>query len=321
MRGCADINEAHAYEVFKRYDTRVCGSLHFGRAFAVIRVILKKTAAVFLAALLFVFFFAEAAAASGEIRVFDYAGVFTSDEARMIQDAVDYAKDGTGMDFAVVTTDDTGGLNTRNFGTDFYEEKNLGSGSDYSGVLYIYDFDNGEIYILTSGKMIDYLTDGRISKALDHAFEFIDEGDYYGSVKALLSDTAEYIEAGAPDGLEYYDEETGTVTRAKTGLTPLYVALFLGIAVVSGLIVCLISRSGYKLKSQKYRYDYHKNSQVKLFKNEDILVDTFHTTRVIPKSQPPQNRGGGGMGGGKMSRSTTFRSSSGRTYGGGGRKL
>ena len=63
-----------------------------------------------------------------------------------------------------------------------------------------------------------------------------------------------------------------------------------------------------------YKYPYQEKSSIKLTQKEDRLVNSFVTTRRIPR--PPKNNGGGGFGGG-----TTTHSSGGGTFGGGGRSF
>ena len=49
------------------------------------------------------------------------------------------AKEEYDIDFAYLTTKDTEGLSTREYGAQFYIEQNLGVGEDYSGAIFVLD--------------------------------------------------------------------------------------------------------------------------------------------------------------------------------------
>ena len=63
-----------------------------------------------------------------------------------------------------------------------------------------------------------------------------------------------------------------------------------------------------------YKIPLPRKIQHQIDSKEDRLVNSFVTTRRIPR--PPKNNGGGGFGGG-----TTTHSSGGGTFGGGGRSF
>ncbi|MBQ3379923.1 MAG: TPM domain-containing protein [Clostridia bacterium] len=280
----------------------------------------KRAAALIMIMLIAVLSLAAAGASGDYESVYDYAGVFSDEEASQIQSRIESAESQTGFDISVLTIYDAEGYSTRTYGADFYESKGLGRGVDKTGVMYIFDFDNGEMYILTKSKALNYLTDSRINDMLDEAYVYAGEKDYYNATLSLISGTVYYYEQGEPDDLRYYDEETGEYSRPKHGLTPMWAVIFLAIAVVVGLIVCAASRRGYTVATQRYSYDYRGNSSLDLNVREDRHIDTRRSRRRIPRASGGGGGGrSGGFGGG--SRSTTFHSSSGGSFGGGGRKL
>ncbi len=259
-------------------------------------------------------------------RVFDNAELFTSSEESALQSKLDSAIKSTGVDFAILTTDYTQGMSTRGYSSTFYENNGLGLGSDKSGVMFVLDFYNGQAYVLTSGKMIDYITDDRREAMLDNAFYYRGDDDYYSMMTSLISDAAKYVQLGIPDDIEYYDEDTGEITpRQPQGFTPMLFLVSFVIAAVIGAIVCFISKSKYQLKNQVYNYDFHEFSNMRLIDRSDVLVDKKHTSVRAPSAPPPTRGGGRGPGarpsGGGGVRSTTFRTPSGGSFGGGGRRL
>ena len=131
----------------------------------------KKT----LVSLLFIFsflLFTPAVFAQG-VTVTDDAGLFTAEEIAELTDlATDINQTIKGEVFIVTTTDNTQDPET--FADDFLREQ---IGNDNNGSVLLLDMGQREIYISTSGNMIDYLTDSRIEQILDSVYEGMSEAD------------------------------------------------------------------------------------------------------------------------------------------------
>ena len=78
-------------------------------------------------------------ASAAEQRVFDNADLLTAEEEQNLQQFCEDAKEEYDIDFAYLTTKDTEGLSTREYGAQFYIEQNLGVGEDYSGAIFVLD--------------------------------------------------------------------------------------------------------------------------------------------------------------------------------------
>ena len=76
---------------------------------------------------------------AAEQRVFDNADLLTAEEEQNLQQFCEDAKEEYDIDFAYLTTKDTEGLSTREYGAQFYIEQNLGVGEDYSGAIFVLD--------------------------------------------------------------------------------------------------------------------------------------------------------------------------------------
>ena len=70
-------------------------------------------------------------------------------------------------------------------------EGGFGTGSDQSGILFLIDMDNRELYISTNGQMIRYMTDSRINDVLDDVYNYAADADYYGAAAAWRRPAAE----------------------------------------------------------------------------------------------------------------------------------
>ena len=151
--------------------------------------------------------------------------------------------------------------------------------------------DNREIYLSTCGKAIGKLTDAKIDKILDAAYEYVSDADYYGTFVAFFEATEEQLQ---PKGI--------TLGEA--------IVAFVGALAAAGVTLGAI-KAKYQLKFEDFHYDAYTDAQVNLSVQSDHLTNRIVTHRRIPKDS--ERSGGGG--------SSTHTSSSGRSHGGGGRSF
>ena len=104
-------------------------------------------------------------------RVFDYADLFSGgEEARLNEKLLEFIEKSE-MDAVVVTIDDAEGKSSAAYADDFYDYNGFGRQEDHRGALFLIDMDNREIYLSTTGLMIRYMTDARVERLLDEAYE------------------------------------------------------------------------------------------------------------------------------------------------------
>lgn len=243
--------------------------------------------------------------------VFDDAMLFSQEEVMNLENEANLLSKFYNMDIVIVTTDDTIDKTTREYADDFFDYNGFGVGEDYDGILFLIDMDNSEAYISTSGIGIKYLTDERIERILDEVFDSgLSEGDYYSSTLGFIRGTEKYLKAGIPSDQYNYPEKPKE--KNKLTMFDLMISLLGGIG-TSGIFF-FSTKSKYKMKNPVKPLTFKNNSFVNFRLNEDKLVDSFVTTRIIPK---PQNNSSSSSSG----KSTTHSSSSGRSHGGGGRKF
>ncbi|MEY8354737.1 TPM domain-containing protein [Lachnospiraceae bacterium 54-53] len=256
-------------------------------------------------------------------RVFDEAGLFSGKEAEELEARIRSMKNEMNMDVVIVTADDAAGKTAGGYAEDFYIDGGFGVGKDYSGVLFLIDMDNRELYILPVGKMNRFLTDERWNAILDDAYQAVSNEEYGVCAGSFLSGVSKYYEAGIPGGQYNYDKETGKISVYRS--IRWYEA---ALAVLTGLIAAGVSCGSvvrqYSMKKEWGRAQnslmaYRADCRFLYSDQADNLVNKTVTHVIIPR-----NNGGGGRGGGggfsSGGRSTTH-TSSGRTMGGGGRKF
>lgn len=246
----------------------------------------KKVTAGFAAVLLCVWFSFAGVFAAGQNRVYDYAGLFTTEETQELEESVAEYREKTDLDLVILTIDNAMGKTSREYADDFYDYNGFGIGDDYSGVLLLIDMDHRMAYLSTTGRAIQILTDSRIQEITDEVASYVGEGEYAKGAQVFL------------------EKVEGFVNPNITGM--LLVALVLAVLVGAGSVAGVWYRYTHGHKADQYELD--KNSSLSLSQREDVLIGKFVTSRRIPR-----NTGGGG--------SSTHTSSSGRTHGGGGSRF
>lgn len=273
-------------------------------------VINKRRILVFLLLLLNILFFNLSTVYGDKTLVYDDASLFTKDEKIKLEEESNNLSNKYNMDIVIVTTDYAEGKSSREYADDFFDYGGFGVGKDYDGILFLIDMDNREAYISTSGIGIRYLTDMRKENILDKIFDDgLLDGDYFGATMGFLKGTKTYLEAGIPS--DQYNEPEYIRPKNKITIKDIIISIIGGL--ITGGLFYSTTKSRYKTPRTYNSYSYRNNSIVNLASNEDKIIDTFITHRIIPK---PTNNSKPTSG-----RSTTHRSSSGRTHGGGGRKF
>ena len=255
---------------------------------------------------------ASAALADGD-RVFDRAELFTASEVQELEQEIQAFQEETGMDFVIVTSNESHKGSAQQIADAFYEQGGFGLDEEKSGILYYIDMDDRYHYLSTTGAMIDYMTDARIENAIDEVTRYLSAGAYAQGASQMISIVRQYIRDGIPEGQYRYDVVTGQrLTARHKALTKneIILALVIGFAVCLIYVVCV--RSRYSLKGSTYHYSYQDNGSMKLTDQEDTYLRT--TTTRVRKPDPPENTGSHGGGGG----SGVHTSSSGTSHGGGG---
>ena len=255
---------------------------------------------------------ARVALADGD-RVFDRAELFTASEVQELEQEIQAFQEETGMDFVIVTSNESHKGSAQQIADAFYEQGGFGLDEEKSGILYYIDMDDRYHYLSTTGAMIDYMTDARIENAIDEVTRYLSAGAYAQGASQMISIVRQYVRAGIPEGQYRYDVVTGQrLTARHKALTKneIILALVIGFAVCLIYVACV--RSRYSLKGSTYHYSYQDNGAMKLIDQEDTYLRT--TTTRVRKPDPPENTGSHGGGGG----SGVHTSSSGTSHGGGG---
>ena len=166
-------------------------------------------------------------------RVFDEAGLFSAEEVQELETRIDEVRDSQDADLAVLTVEDAQGESAESYADDFYDSHGLGVGDDASGILLSIDMDNREIYVSTTGYAMKVLTDARVEKVLDAAYDSVADGNYAEGALGAIDSIENYLEMGVPAG-----QYTQVLEEKKHSLE-WYEALFAAVAaaIVAGTSV------------------------------------------------------------------------------------
>lgn len=186
---------------------------------------------------------------------------------------------------------------------------------DDDGCLFLIDMDNQEIYLSTSGTMMEYLTDHDVESILDDAFEQIIDGDYYGTFDTFFVSTGEVLEQKVPEEslpqedylnedpvyeemkggsteeqdvvIENLMEEEQTVNSASSFDYSPVIALFLAIIAAFFTRRTIIGNYQMKFVDRDYENDAYSNAKLKVYDKEDRLINTFvNSRRIEPRPMP-----------------------------------
>ncbi len=259
---------------------------------------MKKLILIICLALSFVLSAADVCAASPA--VIDNADVLTDTEENTLENTASKLRE-RGYDVVILTmTGGYGGKSVRAYADDYFDYNGYGIGSKNTGVLFIVNLTERDLYVSTSGDAIRVLTDRGIDMLLDTVTPHFSDGQYFNGFKLLLSELDYYVtayESGSPVGTANDTDYLGAAA----------VCLIIG-AVISILIMLGIKRGMNTARlSRDAVYAINRDS-FRLSRQRDIYL--YSRTRRIPRNDSSSSGG-----------SSTHRSSSGRSHGGGGRKF
>lgn len=242
-------------------------------------------------------------------RVFDDANLFKQEEIIELNRQAHIIIKEYDIDLIIVTTNDTKGKTSREYADTYFESNKLGLGKNLDGVLFLIDTDNGETYILTSGIGIKYFTDGRIEKLIAIVLpNVIENNDFFNASQAFLNGTKDYFNNGIPTNQSSQDESVDK----NNSLTPLETMISLFGGFITSALFYFRTKSKYKMENLVKPVTFRNNSSINLITNDDILIDTVLTKRLITNSDNIKSN---------SNQSTTHKTSSGRVHGGGGGKF
>lgn len=213
-----------------------------------------------------------------ETYINDYANILEDYEEKDLTKTTKLYIEKYNLDIAVVTTNTSYFMTTKQFANKFYDQNNMGIGEDKNGILLVIDMQNREFYILTNGFVHKLINDNRVELILDKMEISMRNGDYKVAIHSFLEEIDKYY--------KYH----------KYGPPYLWIS-----SVIVAIIIAFVALSHEKKKLKLISDALHANYY---FVDNEIenKIDKHTNTRTRVIHHPKSSSGGGGSFGGGGSR-------------------
>ncbi len=249
-------------------------------------------------------------------KVYDDAGLLTPTQKKELEKLMVDSADKIQCDIIIVTTNDNEGKSAMDYAEDFFMAHDFGYDEIHGdAVLMLIDMDGREIWISTSGRAIDVLSDARIGRLLDNVAEELGSDLYYRACKVFVNGVVKYF--NNPEGQDKYEDyhSSADIDFVDDGGERFQnIGIKILIALGISLLTVLMLRYRAKAKMTVDGHYYAKNHGCQVLRHSDNYVRT-----TVTKTARVQSSGGGSrIGGGH---SSVHRGSGGHHFGGGGRRF
>lgn len=246
-------------------------------------------------------------------KVYDYAMVLTTSEKEELKEKVYDYIDEYNMDMVLVTVKYHEKNSTKEYAQDFYDYNGFGLNDTYDGIIFVIDFTFGytDIYIATTGESIIMYDDYRINNMLDNIALQKNNG-YYSMFESFINDASKYANLGIPSSNSNVgiDSNGNPIYKERIPWTTI---ILVSLLIPTLIILIFVFKNRMVKKSMNAKY-YLKEGSVVITSRNDRFITT-HTTSVRINDSSSSSSGG------RVGGSSVSRGSSGRSHGGGGRRL
>lgn len=212
---------------------------------------------------------------SGE-KVYDFAEVLTDSEELALYKQIETFVNETNMDLVVVTIKNNPVDNTKDYAHNFYNFNYFKK----DGVLFLIDFDESGIYMVTNGKAYDLFPNSRMQPILKNIYNKILKKEFYTACSMFVNSVSGFVGIGpSTRGEDVVIDVDGTVHKESIVIKALVVA-FIGTAI--GMII-LVSMNKMVKPAISSREFLNKESVV-INDISDNLVDSKTVKRRKNKS-------------------------------------
>ncbi len=265
--------------------------------------------------LAFLFAFPAAAIEAGvdtSVKVYDFARLFSSEEASALSEEANRIGNEQGIDLVIVTIDDDEGLSSMDYADDFYDY----NGFSDDGILMLINMDYGEVWFSTTGSCQLIFSDRRIEMLVEDTVSKLSDGNYAEAAEIFLEESEQNLIAGEEpdsylhetDNLEDLDYTPETVWDKTAARIPIYL-LIAGVA--AGISVAAMAAANKTAHKGAEAAKYLEQGTVNITRRNDrFLRSTTSRVRIDHDNHS--------SGGGRSRGSSVHTSSSGRSHGGGG---
>lgn len=245
-------------------------------------------------------------------KIYDNANLLNDAERELLNKLAEEFVTKYKMDLVIVTTKNNSPAgSTKAYAEDFYDYNEFGIGSKYDGILFLIDRTYGynDTYFLTVGEAIRIFDDTRINSVLDDINNI--EDSYYKMFEQFIESSSKYVEKGvAESNKKTYIDKDGNLVEKRSFPIITFIVISL---IISSIITCILIFKNKMIKKAIKAMEYLDQKTINFTIKEDKFITTHTTRTYIPRDTSNGSRGIGG--------SSTSRGSSGRSHGGGGRRM
>lgn len=231
------------------------------------------------------------------LKIYDMANLLSENEEKKLFEKVSSYINKYNMDIVIVTINSNNKASSMEYADDFYDYNDFGIDNQNSGILFLIDMDNRNMWISTTGKAIGIYTDNRIDKILDYTYFKISKQDYYGCANEFI---------------KYASAYAGLKSKGSVFVVALPDMIIISIAggAFATMVYIIIGVSKNKTVKKQSLANAYISGDVNITLERDIMV-----SKNVSKS--PRETSSGSHGGG----SSIHSGSSGISHGGGGRSF
>lgn len=269
----------------------------------------KRLASLLCAAVLVaagcVTFFAES-----QQKLIDDADLLLDSEESQITQMLEEASAETGWDMIIYTNyNGVDEYDIERYTNEYYDNQGYGIGDKKSGIILNVDMSSRQMYVITKGDVMYYISDERNDDMLDAIQAELADSFYYEACETFVQYTVDYYEQGKPSEGTFTNVEINEKMDHPVTYSLLHYGIpSLVIGAIIALITVLVIRHRYKNNGKENIYDLDANSSTRLTNKEDIFLTKSVSVTTIESSS---SSGG----------SSSSSSSGGSSHGGGGRSF
>lgn len=246
---------------------------------------MKKRVISVLLVCLFVFLVSVPAfAADGTQRLFDNANLLTDAEKNTLKQKLDSVSETYKVDIIIVTVETVGDTSASDFAEDFYDENQLGYGTNRDGVLLLIAMEERDYRILSNGIGAKAITSSEI-ETIGNAIKTDLGAENYAKAFQRFIDDCEYQIDGEINGFPFKLVQN------------LAISLVIGF-LIAFLIMCSMKSKLKTVRRRSEATEYTKKGSMRMHDSRDIfLYRTVDRTKKENESsnssEESRNVGGG----------------------------
>ena len=246
-------------------------------------------------------------ALANETYVLDSYGLYTSSQYDSLESKAQQLSSTYDVGVYLLVVDNIGSRSVRQYAIDYYNQNDLGMGSDRSGILLLIAVRSRDYVTVTYGDGINAFTDYQIERMEDAIVDELRDDDWY--------DAAQVYYEQAQFALDFRAEHGEPLDYDNAPMDPMMRIIFL----LVGIAIAALVAGGYC--SVLYRQMKTARQQVQadnyLDRNSFVLLshdDSFITSSVVATPRASSSSRGGGFRGGSSIGSGGFGGSGGGKF-------